>query len=88
MSRKPTPRPPATDLFGEQAVAVPNPEAYAGRPGAGPLGRQCRHCAHYTRHRPRGRVYLKCGHPHVSWTADEATDIKAGTAACEHFRTR
>jgi hypothetical protein len=81
-------KPPPTDLFGEQAVSVPNPGAYAGRPGAGPVGRQCRHCWHYTRIRPGARVYLKCGAVRPRWTADESTDIKASTPACERFLER
>lgn len=88
MSRNRTPKPAEADLFGQQAVSAANLDAYAGTPGLGPAGRQCRHCRFYARIQPRQRIYLKCARIRHRWTQDQDTDIKASTPACELFQER
>ena len=73
------------DLFGQVAQLIEHPQAYAGTPGRGPAGKQCRHCDEYTRFHVNARVHLKCGRNKHRWTRGPGSDIKAGTPACEHF---
>lgn len=57
---------------------------YAGPPGSGPPGRQCRHCAFMLYNDPQGRArYPKCGK--VKYTSGDATTIHTTTPACLHF---
>lgn len=74
-----------TDLFGEEPVTIPNPQAYAGTPGRGPTDKVCGQCAHYTRTQCGAGIYLKCGLNRGRWTSGAGTDIKAKTPACELF---
>jgi hypothetical protein len=86
------------DLFGE-APAVNNaivpgvkkrrearPNGYAGIPGTGPEGRQCRHCDHYTHKGGVAGSYPKCNLCRTRWTGGRATDILARSPACSYFR--
>ena len=72
-----------SDLFGDTDTRFSgNPNAYRGRPGAGPTGKTCRDCLHLVRH----LKYLKCDL--VRPTASEATDIRAKTPACQFYEPR
>lgn len=72
----------APDLFGDSGTRYSgNPDAYAGRPGEGPKGKTCADCTHFER---RIGGYFKCGL--IRATRSEATDIRAGTPACEKFK--
>lgn len=71
------------DLFGESDTRFSgNPNAYRGKPGAGPAGKTCGDCRHAHKH----LRYWKCGL--VKPTASEATDIRLKTPACERFEER
>lgn len=70
------------DLFGQSNTTFSgNPNAYAGRPGAGPEGMTCGDCAFI-----HGGKYKKCGL--VKSTASEATDIRCKTPACQRFQPK
>lgn len=72
----------AADLFGEETKTMPR-GGYAGSPGTGPAGKQCRHCDYYTVICYHNQVYRKCGL--VKSTHGKGTDIQARAAACSLF---
>lgn len=74
----------SADLFGQEVKRLPRTGGYAGTPGTGPAGMQCRHCDHYTVIAYHDQVYRKCGL--VRATRGKGTDIQARAAACHLFR--
>lgn len=57
----------------------------AARSGTGPEGETCRTCRHFVRLQYRNGLYFKCGKVKHLWTHGEATDIRAGWAACSEW---
>lgn len=72
------------DIFG-RTYTVPPKGLYAGQPGKGPEGKQCRHCDNMRRIE-FAKTYRKCGLMERNWTGGAATDIQATAPACEHFK--
>jgi hypothetical protein len=74
------------DLFGKTYVLPPK-GLYAGHPGRGPEGKECRHCAHIRRIE-MSKTYCKCGLMERYWTGGKGTDIQATAPSCENFKSR
>jgi hypothetical protein len=72
------------DIFGKTYV-VPPKGLFAGQPGRGPEGKQCRHCEHICRVE-MAKVYRKCGLMRKHWTGGKASDIQATAPACQYFQ--
>lgn len=60
------------------------PRGYAATPGTGPEGETCKTCAHLYR-RECAKTYLKCLLMKSRWTGGAATDIRAGSPACNRW---
>ena len=73
-------------IFGKD-YPIPPKGLYAGVPGKGPEGKQCRHCDH-RRRIEHAKTYNKCGLMEKRWTVGGATDIQATAPACEHFKEK
>lgn len=58
----------------------------AARSGTGPEGETCKTCRHFVRIRHNDGAYFKCGKVQHLWTHGEATDIRAGWAACSEWQ--
>lgn len=71
------------DLWGK-TYKLPPKGLFAGQPGKGPEGKQCRHCAHICKIQ-MSKTYNKCGLMKRHWTGGKATDIQSTAPACEHF---
>lgn len=63
------------------------PRGYAGAPGSGPDGEQCRTCNHFFRHQ-LSKTYFKCKLNRAKWTGGPKTDIKATSPACEKWEVQ
>lgn len=62
------------------------PRGYAGIPGLGPKGKQCRHCEHYVVVLSgSGKRFPKCDKTKPNWTHGRASDILARSPACQYF---
>lgn len=57
--------------------------AYAAKPGTGPEGKRCKHCARLVRVRC-SKTYFKCG---AIWNgkSSAASDIRANSPACHLY---
>lgn len=79
-------------LFGDEIPDSPpamrrrEDRAHAARPGSGPEGETCRHCAHRCAVEHNTRVYQKCGLMRQHWTHGPGTDIRAKDPACKCFQ--
>lgn len=73
-------------LFGKD-YPIPPKGLYAGVPGQGPEGKQCRHC-HWRDQHEYARVVSKCWLMHSHWTNGAKTDIQATAPACECFKEK
>ena len=71
-------------IFGKD-YPIPPKGLYAGVPGKGPEGKECRHCAHRCR-LEYSKTYNKCGLMEQHWSSGAKTDIQATAPACEHFK--
>jgi hypothetical protein len=60
------------------------PKGYAGRPGTGPEGKNCKDCNHYYLKR-MSKSYPKCNLNRHNWTGGRGSDILAGSPACYRF---
>lgn len=73
-------------IFGKD-YPIPPKGLYAGVPGKGPEGKECRHCQYRERHEyshPVSKCWLMRDH----WTNGAKTDIQATAPACEHFKEK
>jgi hypothetical protein len=82
----------AVNIFGEPITLQPlhgksyiEPRGYAGIPGTGPAGETCGTCAHAVREKRSAKSWIKCDKNRANWTGGRATDILAGTAACNKW---
>ena len=73
-------------LFGKD-YPIPPKGLYAGVPGRGPEGKECRHCDHRQVAEYSKRL-SKCGLMAAKWTHGTKTDIQATAPACEHFKEK
>ena len=73
-------------IFGKD-YPIPPKGLYAGVPGQGPEGKECRHCHWRDRHEYSHTV-SKCWLMHSHWTNGAKTDIQATAPACEHFKEK
>ena len=74
-------------IFGKD-YPIPPKGLYAGVPGQGPEGKECRHCAHRRHIDLSQKVISKCGLMERNWTGGKGTDIQATAPACEHFKEK
>jgi hypothetical protein len=73
-------------IFGKD-YPIPPKGLYAGVPGQGPEGKQCRHCHWRDRHE-YSHAISKCWLMQSHWTNGAKTDIQATAPACEHFKEK
>ncbi|SDH94005.1 hypothetical protein SAMN05421742_1282 [Roseospirillum parvum] len=78
-----------SDLFGAPPQPLRGrhyvrPRGYAGTPGRGPAGAACRTCRHLARVEC-AKTYLKCGLARERWTGGRASDVLAGSPACQFW---
>ena len=79
---------------GGQTVNVPpkrgkhyvESRGYHGTPGEGPKGETCKTCKHIYRNR-QAKTYLKCTLAKAKWTGGGASDIRAGSPACQFWES-
>lgn len=71
-------------IFGKD-YPIPPKGLYAGVPGKGPQGKECRHCRYRERHE-YSRAVSKCWLMRAHWTNGTKTDIQATAPACECFQ--
>lgn len=67
-----------------KARRLSHKRGHAAPPGTGPVGETCGSCWHLDRVQ-MGKTYLKCGRMRAHWTGGEATDVRAGDAACHKW---
>ena len=71
-------------IFGKD-YPIPPKGLYAGVPGHGPHGKECRHCEH--RHVAEySHRFSKCRLMSAYWTGGTKTDIQATAPDCEKFK--
>lgn len=73
-------------IFGKD-YPIPPKGLYAGVPGQGPSGKECRHCKHRVKAQ-YSKTYSKCGLMRAYWTGGAKTDIQATAPACEKFEEK
>ena len=73
-------------IFGKDYPRPPK-GLYAGVPGRGPEGKECRHCEH-RQVAEYSRRFSKCRLMFDHWTHGTKTDIQATAPACEHFKEK
>lgn len=71
-------------IFGKD-YPIPPKGLYAGVPGRGPEGKECRHCEH-RQVAEYSRRFSKCRLMSDHWTHGAKTDIQATAPACEKFK--
>ncbi len=71
-------------IFGKD-YPIPPKGLYAGVPGQGPQGKECRHCQHRIV-AEYSRRFSKCWLMNEYWTHGTKTDIQATAPACEKFK--
>lgn len=64
------------------------PRGYVRPPGTGPAGETCGSCQHKHRREGVAGRYLKCSLARGLWTGGRASDILAGSPACEKWERR
>lgn len=75
---------PASAMKGKR---LSNKRGHASVPGTGPEGETCRSCANLVR-LYMAKTYLKCGLMRPFWTGGQATDVRAGDAACKRWEAK
>ncbi len=73
-------------IFGKDYPIQPK-GLYAGVPGKGPEGKECRHC-HYRERPEYPHPVSKCWLMRDHWTHGPKTDIQATAPACENFKEK